>query len=250
MFLPGDVHNRVSDLRWANRISMEDLAKRVGVSRSTISRIESGDVKRINAEVIKKMAQELEVSSDFLLGLSNLPDRQHYEVTQLGLSEGAVHALLSGRADVRVLNLLLENPDFADLTLLIRDYFTDTTEIRAQNQNAILDQHIRLMKEYTELHPEHASDIEKHNASIARQMTEPYEDDYMKITNRFLSAVRATKQKLDEGKEPQVIAARKLGLFIEQHIRDNNNGLVEGAPAEAIAEGVVAAMIENHPDLW
>ncbi len=52
------------------------LARRVGVDRSTISQLLSGDSPRLpNAQVVAECASALGVSGDWLLGLSDLPER-------------------------------------------------------------------------------------------------------------------------------------------------------------------------------
>lgn len=52
------------------------LARRVGVDRSTISQLLSGDTPRLpNAQVVAECASALGVAGDWLLGLSDLPER-------------------------------------------------------------------------------------------------------------------------------------------------------------------------------
>ena len=56
--------------------SQSALARRIGVDRSTISQLLAGDGARLpNAHVIGGAATALGVSSDWLLGLSDRPDR-------------------------------------------------------------------------------------------------------------------------------------------------------------------------------
>lgn len=56
--------------------SRAGLARRVGVDRSTISQLLSGDSPRLpNAQVVAECATALGVAGDWLLGLSDLPER-------------------------------------------------------------------------------------------------------------------------------------------------------------------------------
>lgn len=50
------------------RISADDLADAVGVSRSTIFRYEKGDIEKVGPEVLKKIADKLRVSPAELMG--------------------------------------------------------------------------------------------------------------------------------------------------------------------------------------
>lgn len=57
-------------------ISQRELAKRLAVSYVTISRIERGVIKGINSEVLRRLAEELKVSSDYLLSLNDDEDER------------------------------------------------------------------------------------------------------------------------------------------------------------------------------
>ena len=66
------------------------------------------------------------MSTDFLLGETNIPDRKNYDIAELGLSVEAAKNLYTGRVNTEVVNLLLENARFAELTYRIAQYFDDT----------------------------------------------------------------------------------------------------------------------------
>lgn len=50
------------------KISADDLADAVGVSRSTIFRYEKGDIEKVGPEVLKKIADKLRISPAELMG--------------------------------------------------------------------------------------------------------------------------------------------------------------------------------------
>lgn len=57
-------------------LSQADLSRRIGVDRSTVSQILSGQGARLpNAQVVAECARALDVSADWLLGLSERPER-------------------------------------------------------------------------------------------------------------------------------------------------------------------------------
>ena len=70
-----------------------------------------------------KIARLFNVSTDFLLGETNIPDRKNYDIAELGLSVEAAKNLYTGRVNTEVVNLLLENARFAELTYRIAQYF-------------------------------------------------------------------------------------------------------------------------------
>lgn len=59
---------RLQRLRERRGISQRALSERCGMSKNVISVYESGEVEP-TASVIRQLAKELEVSSDYLLGL-------------------------------------------------------------------------------------------------------------------------------------------------------------------------------------
>ena len=70
--LPGTPGERISDLCNGRHISQKELAKRIGVSAPQLSRIVSGETKTINSDLLIAVAKEFKVSSDYILGLSEV----------------------------------------------------------------------------------------------------------------------------------------------------------------------------------
>ncbi|KRI63692.1 hypothetical protein APC20_15300, partial [Acinetobacter baumannii] len=46
-----------------------DFAKKLGISNSVLSRIENGEKKNVEDYLVKRLAETLEISADYLLGL-------------------------------------------------------------------------------------------------------------------------------------------------------------------------------------
>ena len=53
------------------RLTQEELGKYVGISGNTIARIERGRIQDLSGSVIAKVAETLETSTDYLLGLTD-----------------------------------------------------------------------------------------------------------------------------------------------------------------------------------
>lgn len=75
-----NVNERVKELRTDNDMSQKDLAKRIGVSESTLSRIESGE-HSITIEQLLEFADIFNVAPQFLLGLDSDSDKSKYART-------------------------------------------------------------------------------------------------------------------------------------------------------------------------
>jgi len=125
-YLPAPSNIRLADLMKEHNISQPELAKEIGCSKSTISRFISGAKGTLTHEQVLRIARLFNVSTDFLLGETNIPDRKNYDIAELGLSVEAAKNLYTGRINAEVVNLLLENARFAELTYRIAQYFDDT----------------------------------------------------------------------------------------------------------------------------
>ena len=108
-YLPAPSNVRLVDLMKEHNISQPELAKEIGCSKSTISRFISGAKGTLTHEQVLKIARLFNVSTDFLLGETNIPDRKNYDIAELGLSVEAAKNLYTGRVNTEVVNLLLEN---------------------------------------------------------------------------------------------------------------------------------------------
>ena len=137
-YLPAPSNVRLADLMKEHNISQPELAKELGCSKSTISRFISGAKGTLTHEQVLKIARLFNVSTDFLLGETNIPDRKNYDIAELGLSVEAAKNLYTGRVNTEVVNLLLENARFAELTYRISQYFDDTFASGIAAQNAML----------------------------------------------------------------------------------------------------------------
>ena len=71
--------DRLKNMRETRGLSQADLASRVGVNAQQIYRIENGKSLNPGTDLIIAIARELDVSSDYLLGLTNNPHGQKGE---------------------------------------------------------------------------------------------------------------------------------------------------------------------------
>lgn len=136
-WLPGDTRQRIQDLIKDNSITQAELAGIIGLSESALSRYLKGQTEMLGDGYIIKIAKHFNVSTDFLLGETDIPDRKNYDIEELGLSAESAKLLYTGKIDSNILNLLIENPKFAHLIRLLALYKDETMldGIRAANQN-------------------------------------------------------------------------------------------------------------------
>lgn len=135
-YLQSTVRERIRDLMSERKMTVAQLAGVIRCDETTLGRYLRGDTKKISDEQLIAIAGEFCVSLDFLLGETNIPDKLHFELADLGLSVRAAQNLYSGKTKPKVVNLLLESDRFAKLTTMLAHYFDDTfaAGYAAQNQ--------------------------------------------------------------------------------------------------------------------
>ena len=76
-YLPAPSNVRLADLMKEHNISQPELAKEIGCSKSTINRFIRGAKGTLTHDQVLKIARLFNVSTDFLLGETNIPDRKN-----------------------------------------------------------------------------------------------------------------------------------------------------------------------------
>ena len=215
-YLPAPSNVRLADLMKEHNISQPELAKEIGCSKSTISRFISGAKGTLTHEQVLKIARLFNVSTDFLLGETNIPDRKNYDIAELGLSVEAAKNLYTGRVNTEVVNLLLENARFAELTYRIAQYFDDTFASGIAAQNAMLTTLSTLLR--TKVKTPEAAKAAK-DISLRRKPV--YQGDLDDIEMYFMAAVKEIKKSLllsavfrsetaQSGAKPQYLSKYRL----------------------------------------
>ena len=116
MAIGASIGARLEHLRARKGINDSELAKVFGINRSTMSRILKGETEKVYSQMIIDAAQYFGVSTDFLLGLTDMPDPMNHPMEEFKLTEGAAKAILYEDVHIEILNRLLENPRFCQLT--------------------------------------------------------------------------------------------------------------------------------------
>ena len=123
-YLPGNLQERLRELREANGFATrQDLAKELGIDKSTYGRIESGETKTINSDILIKLSELYNVTSDYILGISDVPEKTYYDIGDLGLSVTAAKNLYTNNASKSAVNALLQNDKFLYATKQMETYF-------------------------------------------------------------------------------------------------------------------------------
>ena len=182
VFLQGTIRERLQDLMKSSKITQAELATRIGCSDSLLSRFLNGVTDKLGDENIIRIARVFNVSTDFLLGETDLPDKLHYDISELGLSVQAARNLYTQKVNPQVVSALLENPEFANTTYLIDSYLNDELARGMAAQNQLCATIANLVRGT----PEVANQIKSVQTPV-------YQADHTAITDSFLRAVKSVK---------------------------------------------------------
>ena len=233
-FLPGTIGQRLSDLCTAAGITIKELSEKTGLEYSTLSRIKNDKNQKVAHEVVLKLARFFNVSADFLLGLTNIPDMKNYTAEELGLSTDAVKNLYTGVVDNRVADLLLSSPEFATLTAMLADYFDENqaSVIAVQNQiyQSTADLMLRISRTQKALRK--PAGIEAKKALAQRQPL--YKTELAQMETQFSKTIKKNKKKLTKE-------------IFDQMIRDLTKG-GEAAEILAVTKGEIIDSIVSRLD--
>ena len=106
-YLPADVRKRIIDVMRERKLTQRELALRIDVNESTISRFLSGKTEKLSEESVIRIARVFNVSTDFILGTTVIPDKKNYDISELGLSVEAAKNLYTGKVNNDVVKHLV-----------------------------------------------------------------------------------------------------------------------------------------------
>lgn len=138
---------QIVELRKKKGITQKQLADGIGLSVSQLGRIESGETATISSDVLVKIAGRLNVSTDYILGLTSIKARKNYDISQTGLSEKSLYRLMAKKIDPKTLNLLMEHSAFPSLMRQIEMYISVSNEAKKELYDQPFEESIQSVEE-------------------------------------------------------------------------------------------------------
>lgn len=187
---------RIRALREMKFQSIRNLAEQAGISPSTLGRIETGAMKSIGSETLAKLAVALDVSADYILGLTPVQKRRNMDIVATGLSEESVRRLIHRTVDTDIVNRLMEHKSFPLLTKYIRMYFSNQAQYGMQARNSLFDLATDELRNIA-LSPEQKREAMESAVLLKSQKTAPHEAEMEKIKTTFLAILKDIKKGLE-----------------------------------------------------
>jgi len=220
--LPADnIHQRLSDLCNGTGKSQQEVADELNIQASVLSRIERGETKAVSHDLVIKFAEYYNVSTDYLLCISDIRIRRNVELEELGLTNKALLQLLQGNVNGDILSRLLEHRYFPQLLDTINSYFTEEHNAGFANRNAVIDMGTASLRELIKENPDCKIETQHGIREINAQKITGTEADIEKIKSIFLVILKDIKKEFDipfsdvssEELQKQLANMRKQALF-------------------------------------
>lgn len=196
--LTGNIHEKIGDLRIERGLTKKQVSEDLGIPASQLTRIENENIKSIGHDLIIKFADYFGVSTDYLLGKTDIRFRKNVELSKLGLSNKALVVLLSGMVDMQLLSQIIENKYFVSLMNYAESYFKGEHEKGFLSRNEMIDMAVTDIAEYIEQHPSAVRAGQKDIRQLRAQKVSGTEADLEKLKFIFMMIMKDVKKQYGE----------------------------------------------------
>lgn len=246
VFISADTRLRIQDLiKQTKGMTQAKLSKELGISESTLSRFLSGETTKLGNDRIIKIANIFHVSTDFLLGETNIPDKKNYDISELGLTAEAAQALYTHKVNTEIVCQLLESPKFATLTNLLANYQKEVfaTGMATMNQN--IDFLRSLLLGQARFVPEDNAAASAVASDLQSLKLPPVSVDTAMIQNVFNQIIHDLREKTESHLKESTTATKET---LEQFRRNLTKGQDAINLKELTPDDITAAALAMIPE--
>ena len=129
------IAERLRDLRKNRSLTLEALAEATNISKSALGTYETGESKDISPFSIVKLAKFYGVTTDYLMGVSNLEKEPDAEIHELRLTNEALNVLKSGYFSGKLLSEIICHRDFPRLMTDMEIFVDNIASMQVDNLN-------------------------------------------------------------------------------------------------------------------
>lgn len=133
------IPERFKDLRVEKGLTLEQLSTETGISKSALGKYETDAPKDMSSFNVVKLAKFYEMSTDYLLCVTENKNHPDTELDALHLSDAAVDVLKTDRFNHRLLSELICHKDFQRFMLDAEIYVDRIADMRVNDMNAVLE---------------------------------------------------------------------------------------------------------------
>ena len=221
-----------------NRKGMKDteLAKVLCIDKATLKRIKDGETEKVSSKVIIDAAQHFGVSTDFLLGLTDVPDAMNYPVEEFGLTASAARAILSEDVHMEMLNLLLENQRFCQLTHTMHYALEPDQTEGIMTRNNLLAYGESLFLECMNPSLKTKKEMKKDSRKIASEIIDPNTVGNQQMLEEFRKIIQQLRKEMKMRKPPSVPVTREFLKEMDKELLARAGGERKNINPRIVAE--------------
>ena len=246
MAVGASIGARLEHLRARKGVPDAELAKVFGINRSTMGRILKGETEKVSSQMIIDAAQYFGVSTDFLLGLTDMPDPMNHPVESFGLTEGAAKAILSEDANIGILNRLLENLRFCQLTQTMAYALEPDQTAGVLSYDNILAHGESLFLEYMAPSVKIKRELKKDSQKIAAKVIDPNTVGNGQMLEEFRAVIQQIRKDMKMEKPLSVPVTREFLKEMDAEILARADGERKNINPRIVAEVMVdKSMVAN-----
>ena len=236
MAIGASIGARLEHLRARKGVPDAELAKVFGINRSTMGRILKGETEKVSSQMIIDAAQYFGVSTDFLLGLADIPDPMNHPVESFGLTEGAARAILSEDVNIDMLNRLLENLRFCQLTQTMAYALEPDQTAGVMSYDNILAHGESLFLEYMAPSVKIKRELKKDSQKIAAKVIDPNTVGNGQMLEEFRAIIQQIRKDMKMEKPLSVPVTREFLREMDKEILSRAGGERKNINPRIVAE--------------
>ena len=236
MAIGASIGARLEHLRARKGVPDAELAKVFGINRSTMGRILKSETEKVSSQMIIDAAQYFGVSTDFLLGLTDMPDPMNHPVESFGLTEGAAKAILSEDVNIGILNRLLENLRFCQLTQTMAYALEPDQTAGVMSYDNILAHGESLFLEYMAPSVKIKRELKKDSQKIAAKIIDPNTVGNGQILEEFRAVIQQIRKDMKMEKPLSVPVTREFLKEMDKEILARAGGERKNINPRIVAE--------------
>lgn len=105
------VGNNIKKYRKLQKMTLKELAERVGLTEATVQKYEAGNIRKIDVEMLKKLSDALLTEPENLTEWGSKPDYEEYRETKSGEEEAELIKMYSQltRGHKKAVRILTKN---------------------------------------------------------------------------------------------------------------------------------------------
>ena len=238
---PGNSRERIQDLLRENNMSQAELAEKIWLSESALSRYLSGQTDKLSADNIVSIARVFDVTTDFLLCLTDIPFTTNFDIEKLGLSVKAAEKLLRRKVNPETVSHLIETQGFNLLIQQLDAAQRGTYDAGYIYMTEMLKNMGGLLSDYAAENPEDRHAVKKVIEDMRALQAVPRQTELAGIED----AMRQIVAEFRKGTEAYLAEMQKLTSGIMRKITGNlrtqmnNPGKLRGITSEMMADSII-----------